>query len=297
MIIIGEKIHASCTTPKSNPPYRPFVDAAQQLFHGDAAARGFAERFIAYAATSQAKAGAAWLDINVDEISSDANEREAAMRRFVKIVLRASPLPLCIDAADTRVLCAGLSACHAAGRATILNSITPNRLDALELAVRFNSGVVLLPTPANSVPATAEARCELQQELLAHVDAAGIAREKCFLDPIVMPIAMDPRAVIITLETVKCFRKFFGEKIHVIGGVSNVSYGLPARANINRVFAHLFFNAGAGFAILNPVQVTHADILSPDTSAKNFQLARALLEGEDEYGMAYIDAFRQNGGG
>jgi len=292
MTIIGEKIHASCTTPKSNPPFRPFVDAAQQLFHGDFAARGFAERFISYAATSQAKAGAEWLDINVDEISNDAGEREAAMRRFVKIVLRAAPLPLCIDAADTRVLCAGLSACHDAGRAAVLNSITPNRIDALELAVRFNAGVILLPTPANSVPATAEARCEVQRELLAHVDAAGVAREKCFLDPIVMPIAMDPRAVVTTLETIKNFRKIFGEKIHVIGGVSNVSYGLPARANINRVFAHMFCNAGADHAILNPVQVTAEDIFSPDTSAKNFQLALALLNGEDEYGMAYISAFR-----
>jgi len=303
MILIGEKIHASCVVSKNSfdgsrlpisddgKHIRPFIVAAHCLLHGDVAAQRAAEFFIASIATRQAAAGATWLDINVDEFSTDPDERQVAMRRFAQIALAASPLPLSIDAADSCVISEGLATCHAAGRATLLNSVTPGRLDALELAVRFNANVALLPTPGNAIPATAGARCEVLQQLLTHANDAGIAPARCFLDPIVMPVAFDPRAALATLDTVRLCRKTFDPAVHVIGGVSNVSYGLPARAIINRVFAHLFFSAGADAAILNPLLVTRADITAPDMAGDDFCLGRKLLDGEDEYGVDYLDAF------
>jgi len=303
MILIGEKIHASCVVSKNSfddsrlpisddgKHIRPFIIAAQCLLHGDVAAQRAAENFIASCATRQAAAGATWLDINVDEFSTDPNEREAAMRRFARIALAASPLPLSIDAADSCVILAGLATCQEAGRATLLNSVTPGRLDALELAVRFNANVVLLPTPDNAIPATAEARCEILRHLLARANGVGIASARCFLDPIVMPVVFDPRAVVTTLDTVRLIRETFDAAAHVVGGVSNVSYGLPARAIINRVFAHLFFSSGADAAILNPLLVTRGNLLAPATDSDDFRLAKNLLDGEDEYGVDYLDAF------
>jgi len=318
MLLIAEKIHASRVIPPGHPrlangvyrygetgalnvgethPRKPFAFAANMLLHGDAPGRRAAAEFVAFHAAQQTAAGAAWLDINVDECSNDPAERGAAMRLFVEIVLAASPLPLSIDATDSSVLAAGLSVCHGAGRGALLNSATPFRLDALEHAARFNAGAVLLPTPRGAgVPATAEERCEVMRELLAHANAAGVETARCCLDPIVMPAAMDPRAVAVTLDTTRLFREVFGPAARVIGGVSNVSYGLPARAKVNRVFAHLFFNAGAGAAILDPLLVTRADILNPGRESRDFKAALRVLEGGDEYAMEYIEAFRDNAG-
>jgi len=314
MILIAEKIHASRVIPPNHPrlanggyrynetgvlrvgethPRKPFAFAANMLLHGSAPEQRSAAEFVAFHAAQQTAAGAAWLDLNVDECSNDPAERGTAMRLFVKIVLAASPLPLSIDATDSDVLVAGLATCHEAGRGALLNSATPFRLGALEHAARFNAGAVLLPTPHGAgVPATAEERCEVQRELLAQANAAGVETARCYLDPIVMPAAMDPRAVAMTLETVRLCREMFGPAPRIIGGVSNVSYGLPARAVVNRVFAHLFCNAGADTAILDPLLVTPADILNPDCESPGFIAALKVLEGVDEYAMDYIETYR-----
>ena len=320
MKIIAEKIHASRIIPNNHPRLRdgqylydgvnalpiiqaesgpacshakPFVSAAHFLLHGSAHEQRAAENFIAHHATQQTAAHATWLDICVDECSNDLAEREAVMRRFVNITLAASPLPLSIDAADTSVLVAGLSTCHEAGRPALLNSVTPSRLDALEHAVRYNTGVILLPTPDGGVPATPAARCEVLRGLLSHAQNAGIKLNACYLDPIVMPIGMDPRAVTTTLETTRLIREIFGNEIHITGGVSNVSYGLPARAIINRAFVHYFLQSGANTAILDPLLVTQEHIKNPDVESPDFLAAKKLLEGADEYGMDYMEAFNE----
>jgi 5-methyltetrahydrofolate--homocysteine methyltransferase len=314
MILIAEKIHASRVIPPNHPrllrgnyhygetgvlrvgethPLKPLAIAANMLLHGAAFEQRNAAEFVAFHAAQQTAAGAAWLDINVDECSADPAERGEAMRLFVKIALAASPLPLSVDAADSSVLVAGLAICHEAGRGALLNSATPFRLDALEHAARFNAGAVLLPTPEGAgVPATARERCEILRGLLAHANAAGVPPERCLLDPVVMPAAMDPGAVATTLETTRMCRGMFGPAPHIVGGVGNVSYGLPARAPLNRVFAHLFHNAGADTAILDPLLTTPADILHPDRGSRDFKAALRVLEGEDEYAADYIEAHR-----
>ena len=309
--IIGENIHASRVVKKNSPriregrlcfdggvlplqedgarEVRPFVVAANLLLHGDAEEQRAAGHFVASVARAQTAAGADWLDINVDECGADTDARCAVMRRFAGIALAASPLPLVIDAAQPEVLEAGVEACRASRRDALLNSVTPATTRALELAARHGSGVILLPlTVDGAVPASAAARCEVMRALLACAADAGVAPSRCYADPVVMPVATDPRAAMVTLETLRLYRAEFGS-IHVTGGVSNVSYAMPARAIINRAFARLWFEAGADAAILDPLSVRREDMASPRPACG---LARALLDGVDEYGMAFVEAFR-----
>jgi len=71
--------------------------------------------------------------------------------------------------------------------------------------------------------------------------------------------------------------------VHIVSGLSNVSFGLPERSLINRAFLVLAMQAGMDSAILNPLDHELMGLL---------HATRALL-GEDEYCMDYITAFRE----
>ncbi len=314
-IIIAEKIHCSRVLPATHPrlrgnsywfddthalpvdpsqKIRPFAVAAQLLLHGSTAEQQAAEAFVALTAREQTAAGASYLDINVDEFSTDVDEKKCAMQRIAQIALAASDLPLSIDASHPDVLLAGLVACHASRHATLMNSLALDRMEALEYAVRFNANLILLSTPADgAIPASAEARCEIQQTLFEKVRAANIAPSRCFLDPLVMPVATDPTAPATTLATIRLFRETFGPAVRITGGINNVSFGMPARTVINNVFAGMCFAAGADSGILDPLLIAKSQILSPDTTTDDYRYAHAVLAGEDEYGMDYLDAYRE----
>ena len=71
--------------------------------------------------------------------------------------------------------------------------------------------------------------------------------------------------------------------IHITSGLSNISFGLPARKLINQAFMVLAMNAGMDSAIVDP---TNRDMLGM------IYATEALLE-EDEFCMEYITAYRE----
>jgi 5-methyltetrahydrofolate--homocysteine methyltransferase len=93
------------------------------------------------------------------------------------------------------------------------------------------------------------------------------------------------------MDAVRTIRERFGEEIHITGGVSNISFGLPARRIISDVFLDLCVEAGLDSGIIDPVADVAA-ALNPDREARAYTLARAMLTGEDAFGMAFIEAFR-----
>jgi 5-methyltetrahydrofolate--homocysteine methyltransferase len=74
--------------------------------------------------------------------------------------------------------------------------------------------------------------------------------------------------------------------------LSNVSFGMPNRKLVNETFIVLAVEAGIDGAIIDPVQSKLADVLALDRGAEPFVLARAMLEGEDDYCVNYLKAFR-----
>jgi len=72
-----------------------------------------------------------------------------------------------------------------------------------------------------------------------------------------------------------------------------VSFGMPKRKYINQAFAWLAVEAGADGGIVDPSQINAGILSSLDTSAEWFLLTRALLLGEDDFGMNYITACRE----
>jgi 5-methyltetrahydrofolate--homocysteine methyltransferase len=98
------------------------------------------------------------------------------------------------------------------------------------------------------------------------------------------------------LETVRRLRARYGAGVHCVAGLSNVSFGMPNRKLINQVFAWLAAEAGADGGIVDPLQINTAILNGLNPDAEDFKLARALLMGEDEFGMNYITAMREAAG-
>jgi 5-methyltetrahydrofolate--homocysteine methyltransferase len=93
------------------------------------------------------------------------------------------------------------------------------------------------------------------------------------------------------LDAVSTIRERVGEGIHITGGVSNISFGLPARRIITDTFLDMCVEAGQDSGIIDPVADV-ASALDPDRESRGYTLARAMLSGEDAFGMSFIEAFR-----
>jgi 5-methyltetrahydrofolate--homocysteine methyltransferase len=87
-------------------------------------------------------------------------------------------------------------------------------------------------------------------------------------------------------------RDRYGWELHITGGVSNVSFGMPARRLISDVFLDLCVQAGQDSGIVDPVAADLAAALAPDREAEAYRLAADLLTGADAFGVEFIDAFR-----
>ena len=70
--------------------------------------------------------------------------------------------------------------------------------------------------------------------------------------------------------------------IHITSGLSNISFGLPARKYINQAFLVLAMNAGMDSAIMDP---TNKDALG-------LLYATEILLEKDDFCMEYIGAYR-----
>ena len=128
--------------------------------------------------------------------------------------------------------------------------------------------------------------------LIPKLTAAGLKKQDIHIDPLVFPISTDSSNGKNFLQTVSNVRAKYGPEIHIVAGLSNVSFGMPNRKIINQVFSRLAVEAGADGGIVDPMQI-NAEILSAmDTDSEDFKLAKALLTGEDEFGMNFITAFR-----
>ena len=93
------------------------------------------------------------------------------------------------------------------------------------------------------------------------VDAAlakGIAIQDMYIDALVFPISVDSQFGNHCLQAIRRLREKYGPEVHITGGLSNVSFGLPCRHLINDAFIILATEAGADGGIIDPVS-SHLD--------------------------------------
>jgi 5-methyltetrahydrofolate--homocysteine methyltransferase len=113
------------------------------------------------------------------------------------------------------------------------------------------------------------------------IQEEDISLDRVYFDPLIRPASTNPGQAKFILDTIVTIKREFPQA-HIALGLSNISFGLPARNNLNKVFLSMLIAAGCDGAILDPCE--------PGMITTLFS-AQAVL-GLDEYGMNYIFAYR-----
>ena len=244
----------------------------------------------------QEQSEADFLDINVDEYSLDQREREDAMEWLAAFVLANSDLPVAIDSSATSVIEVGLAVCARESKpmkSPLLNSASLERLDVLDLAADYGARVIATASGDSGMPTDSSSRLENLARMMNATNDCGIEPSDVFLDPLVFPIAVDGDYGNHVLETITDLRSEYGDSVHITGGFSNVSFGLPERKLINLVFLDLARRAGADSGIIDPVALSAEVQQGLDRDSRSFQLAENVLSGGDRDCSEYLKAWRK----
>jgi len=260
MIIIGEKLNGFI------PSVGKAIRARDEAFLRDLAIR-------------QEEAGADYLDVCA---AVDADVEAETLLWLAQLAEDASTLPLCIDSPNPNVLAAVLLHCKRAG---IVNSVSMEngKIETIFPLIADTKWKVIALTCSNSgVPESAEGRLALFEQIRAKANEYGITEDRLLIDPIVHTLSTDEQALSTFAACAKEIRSR-SKGAHVVSGLSNISFGLPARPVINHAFLVLAMHAGMNAAIMDALDREMVGLL---------HATNALL-GEDEYCMDYITAFRE----
>jgi len=250
-----------------------------------------ARAYVETLARRQIKAGADFIDLNVDEVAQDAATQRTAMRLLVEIVEGLGSSAPALDSSNSTVIQAGIEASKDPSR-LLLNSASAERLDVLDMAASAHCAVVVSAAGTTGLPSGVDDRVANAEKIVAEATGRGLAPAALHVDPLVIPVAVNPEAGAEFLEAVRRIRDTFGVEIHITGGLSNVSFGMPGRRLVNDVFIDMAAEAGADSGIVDPVAGDMGRVFGRDRGSRSYILAANLLNGTDQYGMDFLEAFR-----
>ncbi len=232
-------------------------------------------------ASRQAEAGADYIDVN----SATGHDTEIDnMKWMIEQVRAVCEKPLSIDTANPKAMRAGLEL-HESSEPAILNSVTAEqeRLEQMvPLAAEFKTRLIALTMDDRGMPESVDDRLRALEGILSATDKAGLSRDRLYVDPLFRPVSTNPSHATDCMETIRRIKAEFAP-VRTVGGVSNVSFGLPKRNLLNRVFLALAVEAGLDAGIVDP--------LEPGIVATLYA-ADAVLN-RDEFCMNYIAAERE----
>ena len=234
--------------------------------------------FVRDLATKQAEAGAAWLDVNA---GTHRSREPDDLIWLVETIQPVVEIPLCLDSANPQALVAAIQVVE---RTPMINSISgePQRLgDILPLVAEHGCSVIALAMDDKGIPETCELRMEVIRKVMEAARAHGVPDGNVYIDPLAMTLATNTDSALITLDTMHAIRQEFPDT-HLTMGLSNISFGLPARSYINRAFLTLALAAGLDCAILDPL----------DREMKAALVAAELVLGQDRHCLTYTRAYR-----
>lgn len=224
-------------------------------------------------AFAQMDLGSDVLDVNVGipDIDEPAMMEEAVQQ----VQAIASSVPLQIDSSDPETIARALRIYN--GK-PIINAVNGKRevMDAIfPLAAKYGGVVIGLCLDETGIPATAEERLAIARRIVETAAAYGIAKKDLLIDTLVLTASAQQKEVIETIRALRLVREELGA--HTVLGVSNVSFGLPARPTLNATFLAMALTEGLSCCIINPKSKVMMDTLlafnvlaNHDTNARTF---------------------------
>ncbi len=247
----------------------PHVAAAVWLgLRGNGEERQTGQAYLGWLARRQLERGADFIDVNVDEFSPDLEARNQAMRWAVGTLQEVSDKPLSIDSSEVATLRAGLEACDTSrGARPMLNSAALDRPESIDLARELNCRTIVMTSGESGMPNTAEERIANANQIMEKALAAGIPMADLHIDPLVLPASTVPDSCPAVLKAIKALRQGYPE-VHIAGGHSNVSFGLPMRRLLNAVWLSLAIEAGCDSGLIDPLTCHPDDVSKLDRSSE-----------------------------
>ncbi len=258
-------------------------------------------------AEEQVANGAEILDINM---GMNGIDESAMMKEALYHVMAVTDVPLCIDSSHIDIIEMALR--HYPGRA-LINSISLEEKKCrplMKIAAKYGAMCILLPLSDKGLPESLEEKKDIINELLKIADEEGVSRDSIVIDGLVTTVGANSKAAIETLETIRYCKDEL--KLPTICGLSNISFGLPERINVNTAFLTMAIANGLTMAICNPGQAPIVNaalasdlLLAKDKSDDNYvsNVVPVSLEGtvsvsaksEEIQGSAiYIDVVKGN---
>lgn len=242
--------------------------------------------YIRWAIKNQELHGAHIIDLCVDELSVYPEERHEWMRWLVKTAQSITDAIVSIDSSDAETIKAGLEVHDSKKSRPAINSfnLEPGRQVLVDIAKERKAILFANASGSSGMPQDAEERVKNMVQCMDLMDKGGIPMEDRFLDPLVFPIGAGPSFGKHYLDAVKRLREMYPE-VHIFGGHSNVSFGLPERKLLNFTFVALSILNGADAAMIDPV-------MNPPKEFNDFMFAANALTGKDEYSTQYLRYIR-----
>lgn len=212
----------------------------------------------------QAQSGADILDVNV---GLNGTDEKGNMVKVVEGLQKVVSKPLVIDSSSPEVIEAALR--HYNGKA-LINSVNGKQSSiesVLPLAKKYGAAVVCLSLDENGIPSTIGGRVEIGKRLVKECERYGIPKEDVYVDTLTMAESAEKGSALCTLGALSEIKK---TGAGAILGVSNISFGMPHREDINACFLEMAKGAGLDLAIINPSLIN----IKPSGYARDFLLSK-----------------------
>lgn len=227
-ILIGERI---------NPTGKSKLKAA--LRENDMA-------YILSEGIGQAEKGAHILDVNVGLPEIDEAEM---MKTVVASLQGVCDIPLQLDSNNAGVLEGAMRIYNGKPLINSVNGETESMNSVFPLVQKYGGCVIALTMDKTGIPKTAEERAAIAERIVKCAALYGIDKKDIIVDPLALTVSSDADSAQVTLKALKLIRAM-GLKTSL--GVSNISFGLPARDKITSTFFTIALESGLNCAIMNP---------------------------------------------
>jgi 5-methyltetrahydrofolate--homocysteine methyltransferase len=242
--------------------------------------------YIRWAIKNQERMGAHIIDLCVDEMSAYPEERYDWIKWLVETAQQITDAIVAIDSSDSQTIYAGLEAHDSSKSRPAINSfnLEDGRQELVSMAKE--RGAILFANASGNagMPQNADERVENLGQCMAMMDDGGIPMEDRFIDPLVFPVGAGPEFGGHYLDAVRELRARF-PNVHIFGGHSNVSFGLPNRKLLNQTFVELSILAGCDAVMIDPV-------MNAPERLNDFYFASRALMGQDEYSVDFLKYIR-----
>ena len=228
-VIIGERL---------NPTGKKWLKTA--LAEGDT------DRILKEA-LQQEEDGAHILDVNVGLPGLD---EAAKFEELIPAIQAVTALPLQIDTSSPEAMERAVRLYNGKPMINSVNGKQESMKAIFPIVKKYDGVVVGLCLDEEGIPSDAEGRIRIARKIIDTAASYGVAKKDIVIDALALTVSADAGSARVTLETLRRLRDELG--VATVLGVSNISFGLPAREVVNSYFFAMALENGLSCGIINP---------------------------------------------